>query len=143
MSKITAEHLQAHRLRLCPSIDPPISSCTILKASGGQYGPRRSRQSSLAGRPSRSSTTISDDRAEASPVQASSGCWPQSVTAELAAVLAIEGFHVSPATAATGTLLIEFCGLVGTILVDEDGILRSSPSQRSIIARHEGNDERT
>ena len=25
--------------------------------------------------------------------------------------------------------LIEFCGLVGTIIVDEDGILRSSPSQ--------------
>ena len=76
---------------------------------------------SLAGRPSRSSTTISDDRAEASPVQASSGCWPQSVTAELA-LCSRSRLHRLARNGRDWHTLIEFCGQVGTILVDEDGI---------------------
>src|SRR5271166_6709361 len=43
-----------------------------------------------------------DDRAEASPVQASSGCWPQSVTVASTRCLRSK-LRVSPATAATGT----------------------------------------
>jgi hypothetical protein len=49
-----------------------------------------------------------------------SDCWPQFVTVVSVRCLRSK-LRVSPATAATGTL-IEFCGLVGTILVDEDGI---------------------
>ncbi len=37
--------------------------------------------------------------------------------------------------------LLEFCGLVGTLIADEDGV-RSPSCQRSAAARHEGNDER-
>src|SRR5271157_3478931 len=34
--------------------------------------------------------------------------------------------------------LLEFCGLLGTIIVDEDGVY----AERPIVARHEGDDER-
>ena len=38
--------------------------------------------------------------------------------------------------------LLEFCGLVGTLIVDEDGDLRPAASERSPASRHEGHDER-
>ena len=44
------------------------------------------------------------------------------------AVLAIEASRLARNGRDWHTL-IEFCGLVGTVIVDEDGILRSSPSQ--------------
>ena len=57
------------------------------------------------------------------------------------AVLAIEASRLARNGRDWHTL-IEFCGLVGTIIVDEDGILRSSASQRPAVARHERDDER-
>src|SRR3984957_16301681 len=71
---------------------------------------------SLAGPPSRLSTMILAARGAASPDLVSSDCWLQS--ARLAGApcgrLARNGrdWHS----------LIEFCGLVGTVIVDEDGI---------------------
>src|SRR6187551_3032635 len=38
--------------------------------------------------------------------------------------------------------LLEFCGLVGTLILDEDGLVRSAPSERPASARHEGHHER-
>ena len=38
--------------------------------------------------------------------------------------------------------LIEFCGLVGTVIVDEDGTYETAPSKRPVVAGHEGDDER-
>ena len=38
--------------------------------------------------------------------------------------------------------LLEFCGLVGCLLADEDGRLRSAPAERPPAARHEGHHER-
>src|SRR6516162_9088297 len=98
---------------------PRISSCTILKASDDNMG-LPIVPNSLAGRLSRSSMTISDDRAAASLVQALSDCWPQFVTVVSVRCLRSK-LRVSPATAATGTHSSSSV-MVGTILVDEDGI---------------------
>ena len=57
------------------------------------------------------------------------------------AVLAIEASRLARNGRDWHTL-IEFCGLVGTLIVDEDPDLRSSPSQRTAAAWHEGHDER-
>ena len=38
--------------------------------------------------------------------------------------------------------LIEFCGLVGTILIDEDGVYDPRHPNDRLLARYEGNDER-
>ena len=38
--------------------------------------------------------------------------------------------------------LLEFCGLVGTLIVDEEGIYDPPLAQRPTVARHERHDER-
>ena len=99
MSKITAEHLQRNA---CVYIrqSTPDQLVHNLESQRRQYG--------LADRAKQLGwTTVeiidddSDGRAAASLVQASSDCWPQSVT-----VVSVRCLHsrlpVSPATAATG-----------------------------------------
>src|SRR5213594_2008399 len=75
---------------------------------------------SSAGPRSRSSTMILAVRAAASLGRASSACLLQSAKPALARC-SRSRYRDWRVTAVTGTL-IEFCGLVGTIIVDEDGI---------------------
>ena len=78
MSKITVQHLNASLASMSVN-RPQISSCTTSRASAGNTA-LPIAPGILAGRLSKSSKTISDDRAEASPVRASNGCWPRSAT---------------------------------------------------------------
>ena len=57
------------------------------------------------------------------------------------AVLAIEASRLAR-NGRDWHMLIEFCGLVGTILVDEDEIYDPRHPNDRPAARHEGNDER-
>src|SRR5437016_11391718 len=90
--------------------------------------------SSLAGATSKSSTTTSAGPAAASRVPASSGCLQRSATAVSAgAVLAIEASRLARNGRDWHTL-IEFCGLVGTLIVDEAGISDPRhPSDRLLL----------
>jgi len=68
-----------------------------------------------------SSTTTSAGPAAASRVPASSGCCATICDGRVGAVLAIEASRLARNGRDWHTL-IEFCGLVGTLIVDEDGI---------------------
>ena len=127
MTKITAEHLARSVCVSTSGNRQQTSSRTIMRA-GGANTASSIAPSSLAGAASMSSTTTSAAPVVASHVPASSGCSQRSATAVLAAVLAIEASRLARNGRDWHTL-IEFCGLVGTLIVDEDGILRSSSSQ--------------
>src|SRR5215813_12985444 len=64
--------------------------------------------------------TILVARVRASAVRASKGCLQRSVKAAVGAVFAIEASRLARNGRDWHTL-IEFCGLVGTVIVDEDG----------------------
>ena len=97
MSKITVEHLQ--RIA-CVYVrqSTPDQLVHNLESQRRQYG--------LADRARHLGWTaveiIDDDRAEASPVRASNGCWPRSATV-VSAPCSRSRLRVSPATDATGT----------------------------------------
>jgi len=97
--------------------------------------------SSLAGATSMSSTTTSAAPVAASRVPGFERLLATICEGRVGAVLAIEASRLARNGRDWHTL-IEFCGLVGTLIVDEDGIYGSSPSQRSAAAWHEGHDER-
>ena len=98
----------------------PISSCTIRKASDANTGSPIAPASS-AGPASRSSTTISVARAAASLRPGFERLVAAICDGRVGAVLAIEVSRLARNGRDWHTL-IEFCGLVGTIIVDEDGI---------------------
>ena len=60
-------------------------------------------------------------REAASTGRASNACWLRSVRGGVGAVFAIEASRLARNGRDWHTL-IEFCGLVGTVIVDEDGI---------------------
>ena len=99
---------------------PPIRSPTTWRASAASTDLPIGRGSS-AGAMSPSSTTISAVPAAALRGPALRSCWPRSAK-DASAPWSRSRRRGSPATAATGTRCLEFCGLVGTLIVDEDGV---------------------
>jgi DNA invertase Pin-like site-specific DNA recombinase len=118
MTKITTEHLaRSAYVYIRQSTADQLTHNH--ESRRRQYGlANRARQ--LGWTPSRLSTMISAARAAASPDLVSSDCWLQSARLAWAPCWRLK-CRDWRATAATDTL-IEFRGLVGTVIVDEDGI---------------------
>ena len=118
MTKITADHLARGAFIY-------IRQSTADQLLHNQESQRRQygladRASSSAGPPSRSSMTISVARVAASLGRASSVCWQ--LSARGASVPCLRSTSRLARNGRDWHTLIEFCGLVGTVLVDEDGI---------------------
>ena len=139
MSKITAEHLAR-------------SACVYIRQSTADQlahnHESRRRQYGLADRAKQlgwSNVEVIDDDLGRSGGGIARPGFERLLAAicdgRVGAVLAIEASRLARNGRDWHTL-IEFCGLVGTHHRRRGRNLRSSPSQRSAAARHEGHDER-
>ena len=85
--------------------------------------------------------TISADLAAGSAARVSRSCWRRSASGRVGAVLSIEASRLARNGRDWHTLL-EFCGLVGTLIVDEDGVYDPRMPNDRLLLGHEGHDER-